>query len=339
MYTITDDIEGSLSKEYILSLVTEEDIFKLVFKEIPTSFVTSPFREDRNPGCFFQRDLQGRLRFIDFGNNSTVKEIRMNSLDCFNAVQIYYDLFDFYRTLEFIYDKCIKGKDLPEIKNKSEMLNMKVEKKILIQPRSFVHQDEVFWTRFKISKKNLIEDMVIPVSKVKVLNSTKKTLSIDCYFITYAYTEFENEHIKVYFPYNSTRFISTCTKNDIGSIRHLSYQKDYLLITKSYKDCRVLRNLSINSVWFQNEGMIPNDRILSSLIKPFRKIFILYDNDEAGINASTNLKQKILSLMEVESTQIFFPLLDKIKDSGEAIERCGEDYLIKFLIDSDVIRY
>lgn len=340
MYSITDDIGESLTSKYILSLITEEDIFKLVFKEIPISFVTSPFREDKNPGCFFQRDLQGRLRFVDFGDSRVIKGKKMNFLDCFDAVQIYYDLFDFYRTLEFIYDKCIKGKEL--IENRREELKTSIirdKKRILIQPRNFIQQDEIFWTRFQISKKNLTEDMVIPVSKVRILSSRKETSNIDCYFITYAYTEFEKEHKKIYFPYGSTRFISTCTQNDIGSVKHILYEKDYLLITKSYKDCRILRNLSVNSVWFQNEGMIPEDKILISLINPFIKIFIFFDNDKAGINASNNLKQKILSLFEIEVIQIFLPSSDGIKDSGEAVEKLGVDYLTKFLINSDVIRY
>jgi hypothetical protein len=47
-----------LKKEDILAVITQEEIFKLVFKELPIEFkyVKSPF-EDTNPGCWFHYNI------------------------------------------------------------------------------------------------------------------------------------------------------------------------------------------------------------------------------------------------------------------------------------------
>ena len=42
-------------------------------------------------------------------------------------------------------------------------------------------------------------------------------------------------------------------------------------ITKSYKDCRVLRNLGLNSIWLQNEVAIPSRNIFEDLCKRFKR--------------------------------------------------------------------
>ena len=53
---VTDDIEVKkfLDKDKILEIVSEEDIFEMIFGFKPKEFdyVTSPFRQDNKPGCW-----------------------------------------------------------------------------------------------------------------------------------------------------------------------------------------------------------------------------------------------------------------------------------------------
>ena len=74
----TDDIveSGFISKDKILEYVSQEDIFQLVFgyKPIEFEYVTSPFREDTNPGCWFEIDLNtNKLRFTDYYSKQGLK--------------------------------------------------------------------------------------------------------------------------------------------------------------------------------------------------------------------------------------------------------------------------
>jgi len=95
---------GFINKDKVLEYVSESQIFELVFgyEPIVHQYVLSPFRSDITPGCWFEYSSRGELKFIDFANNNTINGIRMSNIDCFSAVQVYYELGNFYKTLEFI---------------------------------------------------------------------------------------------------------------------------------------------------------------------------------------------------------------------------------------------
>ena len=101
------EIRGYIDKEKILNLVTEEQIFSLVFGYEPEEFdrVVAPYRQDNNPGCWFERDINNKLCLRDFAYGK-------KPLDCFETVKITYGLDNFYSVLEFIHKHLIQGKKL-----------------------------------------------------------------------------------------------------------------------------------------------------------------------------------------------------------------------------------
>ena len=145
---------GFISKESILSLVTQEQIFELVFKFEPKEFdyVVSPLRNDDKAGCWFSLHDNGTLYFIDFGS-------RRPHSDCFNIVQDYFKFPNFYLTLEYIYKTLIQGNmSLKPIQVKEEVKKVNREGvKLLIEARPFNVQDKHFWSQYGIKKKDLIE--------------------------------------------------------------------------------------------------------------------------------------------------------------------------------------
>ena len=60
------------------------------------------------------------------------------------------------------------------------------------------------------------------------------------------------------------------------------------MITKSYKDYRVLRNLGVNVTWFQNEGAFPDN--LDDIINDYKDVIVFFDNDFTGLAASETCK-------------------------------------------------
>lgn len=334
------DRRGFISKELILDYLTQEQIFELVFGFIPKEFdyVRSPFRKDRTPGCYFEYTVDGRLRFKDFGNPSTVMGIRMRNIDCFDAVRIFFSIPNFYQGLEFIFNHLIKGKDIIATKKVEAQIERSEKKqvKILAESREFRLIDYNFWNPYEFKKEHLLEDKVFPVSKYHLLNSKAGSYSSVVYDACYMFTDFPEGRKKLYFPHRekSRRFISTCTRNDIGGTRSLVTYGRTLIITKSYKDWRVLKNNGKHAIWFQNEGMVPDLDELIMLVKRFKKIIVWFDNDEAGITASQNIAAIINSILPGRAVALWLPenLCEiGITDPSDLLHKQGRPTLTEFL--------
>jgi hypothetical protein len=330
-YTSSTELNrrGFINKEELLKRVTQEEIFSLVFKYKPEeySYTTSPIRDDTKPNCFFEYK-EGKLWFIDFANSQVWQGIRLSHLDCFAMVQVYFKIPNFYMSLVFIYQQLIEGKEnlLPFLETEKKETKTKEKIKILIEARAFNLHDKSFWQdRYRISKDNLIEDKVFPFIKYYLLNTKKGSLIFEAKGIAYSYNNFSNGRKKLYFPLKEgkARFITNCSRNDIGGIDTLVTYGKQLVITKSYKDYRVLKNLGKNVVWFQNEGMIPEDCVLLPLLARFEKIIVWFDNDSPGIIAANKVVKHINTITHLgKASSLHLPeiLLQKaIKDPSDCL--------------------
>ncbi len=334
---------GFISKEKILNLIGEEDIFKLVFGKMPEEleYVTSPFRLDNNPGCWFQRDIGGSLRFVDFANFETIQGITMSNIDCFNAVQVYFELPNFYSTLKFIEERLIKGRDFIPSSKKRELTTSHLKKakvRIVFEPRNFTKIDGRFWGKFGITKEQLIEDKVFPVLKYTIINSKAgKDVTVRPDSPTFAFTNFKSENVKLYAPYlKKGKFITTCTEDDIGELDSIPNKGDKLIISKSYKDCRILRNFQYHSIWIQNEVTFPANNLLLSICNRFDEIIVFMDNDRTGIWMAGRLCELINTFFPNKARPLHLPPehFKSITDPGEVMERMGKKHLYNFLKDN-----
>ena len=332
-----------IDKDKIFKYVSEEDIFELVFGFKPKEFdyVTSPFREDNDAGCWFQYCLSGKLKFIDFGTQCYIRNIKMINIDCFDAVQLYFKLSNLYDTIKFIKKHLIDGKDLPEKDIIISKKEIKKETKIIFDAREFDTRDKHYWKKYNISKQNLLDDKVFAVKKFIILNS-KGEYSARTYDICYAHTDFDNGRKKLHRPLQTgkNRFLTNCNQNDIYGIKHLIKFGDKLVITKSYKDYRVLKNQGLNVIAFQNEGMTPINDILLPICSRFNNITIFFDNDNVGIEAGKKLSDYINSYFPNKSNYIYLDtnlLENKISDASDLIHRKGEKTLINFLRNNNLL--
>lgn len=327
---ISDNIQskGFIDQNEILRYVSEEEVFSLVFGFEPEEYqyVTSPLREDNDAGCWFEY-MDGRLFFRDFAYSN-------RPLDCFHVVKDYFNISSFPSTLEFVKQKLIDGKNRKEIETARVQEKEKFYMEIVT--RQFLLKDALFWKQFGISRQNLVDDAVFAVNRAFLYNTKHGDMVKNFHKrLCYAFTEFPESRKKLYLPQNDdTRFINGCLKDDVGSIKHLVPFGRLLFIKKSYKDCRIIRNLGYNSVWFQNEGMIPSDDILYNLVKRFDRVIVFYDNDNAGITASQDLSNKINCYFPKKAKPLWLPeQLNKknITDPGEFYKSKGEVELRKFL--------
>lgn len=330
-----------IDKDVILQYTSEEQIFSLVFGYEPEEyqFTTSPLRNDTIAGAYFERYYYSRdkskLLFKDWADPNK------RLYDCFDMVQAFFGLSSFKSTLQFIKAKLIDGKPLEKIIRKENPSFKKNEGRTLLccSTRGFNIEDKHFWEPYGITSSQLQEDKVFRVSRYFTQKPSEDYRTVQvCYTQTYVYTEFKSGNKKLYSPYKSNKFITNCSKNDIGGLLTIKSPdiSNILIITKSYKDCRVLRNMGYNSVWFQNEGMYPDEELLRNLVAGYEYVVILFDNDETGVIAASKLHDIIESYElndSVTSLHLPFYLLNEgIKDPSDLYKAKGIKELNEFLI-------
>lgn len=345
MYNTNDNIEQTsyISKSKILERVTEEQIFAIVFGFEPKAdqYVTSPFRVDRSANCWFKYyESSNKLKFVDFASQVVIRNKTMINMDCFDCVSIYYKL-SFKKTLQFIYNKLIKGKELPLIpfKPKVKVFEVKAEKEVIINitPRPFKSSDGLFWKPYGVTREQLVEDGVFPLSKYELTTYKIGKKTIRCKTPTYAYTDFIQNRKKIYSPYSDKKhgkFITNCSAEDVGGFQSMKHYSRITIITSSYKDYRVLKNCGLNVVWFQSEKMIPNEDVLKIIINRCEYIHVFYDNDEAGIQGATTLTNVINNICPGKASYFHLPFalkLQNITDPSDFRKKYGQEELLKFL--------
>lgn len=81
--------------------------------------------------------------------------------------------------------------------------------------------------------------------------------------------------------------------------------------------------------------MYPSKEILLPIIERFKKVLIFFDNDQAGINASSKLKGLINSIYPDKADDYYLPielLKENIKDPSDLIFAKGVKILNQILI-------
>ena len=314
----------------ILHNYNQEEIFRIPLGHYPRlgEYITSPFREDSNAGCRFEW-YGDKLFFVDFGDIITHR-------DCFNFLRDFYGFKSISQISEFIVSYFDDTVNYPQGLTTESCCRPHIKKEhcsILFHSKPFIEADRLHWSQFEIKKAHLIEDSVFSLSMYKIYTPEKdKWTTFRPIDLSYAICGFD-ERCKIYNPYKKGKFkwITNCVANDVGGFSNLTFGS-VLIITKSYKDYRVLKNQGYHVVWFQNEGMFPSDEILLNIAGRYDNIYILFDNDTSGIQAALKLQDKYAGLgKEVKS---FTSPYSYLKDPAEIISVKGNQILNKFLWDN-----
>ncbi len=328
-----------LTIENVLRRVSQENIFSLLLGEKPklNTYYVSLVREDSNPGCEFMW-YGNKLMFIDFGH---VK----HHMDCFGVIceRNKINLADSLLLVNNHFKLGLNGTGVPA-KIKFEVLYKKTIKKndtkIIFKPRKFQIKDKLYWEQYGITKQNLIDDKVYAVVWYKFYSKKlNKVITIRPQNITYSYFEF-SPRMKIYSPYSpkkNGKWISNAEMNDVGGLRSFHIHGDILVITKSYKDYRCIKNFNVNTIWFQSEGIIPDTEKLIGLIKNYKEFIVIYDNDNAGIKASNYLVSTLNSHFPGKARNVFVPKYNNVTDSSDLYKQKGKLEFLKFLVINNII--
>lgn len=322
----------------LISYIGQENILKLVFEDVSLDkYYYSPFRDnDNTPGCYFIKSEKGRLIFVDFADPERthydcvqviMKKNNCTFIQAINIIRSHFEKVD-----ESILSKGNFNKEdtsfVPSTSNKKDT-------QINLLKRDWDNRDKEYWSEYGINRRQLEEDGVVPIEMYSVTNKNGEWVSKRPNIPTYAYI-FDNNKVKIYSPYADNikylKWITNCSNIEIGNIKNISEEGEVLIITKSYKDCRVLRNLGYNnSIWLQSESAVPEVEDIVNLGMRFKKIYVLFDSDDTGIAKTESLKSFINEFFPNKSASIIIDLVYNTKDISDMYKKYGKDFVEKFL--------
>jgi len=330
-----------ITKAFILDRVREEDIFEKYFG--PVVFeqnVINYARDDDSPGCrFYIHKTTGRIRFKDFG--------RGYNWDCFEAAQNN----GITRSLDFIpllkkiaHDfNLLKRKatkeELLEVKRsyeiRREIANNVIKKKIIITDatKKMNWNQRKFWDRFEVIQTDLEPFYVYNYRDAYVrywyADGTTSNTSIytDRHEIKFAYYLGEGE-FKLYFPNRSkaeAKFMQT-RADLIQGWHQLPDIGELVIITKSFKDVIVLRTMGFYAIAPSSESVLLPKEIMQKLFNRFERVYILFDNDFAGMRATVKY------LLAYEELIPILYAKGQPKDTADNVEEFGREVVKENLL-------
>jgi len=293
MYTFSLE---ELNATLILSNIDQKKVIDYYYGyEVPlNTYVLNIFRlhRDNNPGAWFEF-YNGKLVIVDFADPNT------NRLDIIGLTKIMLKS-NFTDSLLFLYNKFILGLDIEvnfeKVYDKKINTNKSLPK-ISYAPVNFTAKDRDYWYLRDITKQNLVEDKVFAISYFKFY-SYRLRKDIEIFVkpkeLVYLYAHYISGAVKIYRPFNKFKFTANTCQDDIGMLHKVRYDETYIIITKSYKDSRILYNLGYNVLYLMNEGVYPSKNSLWFLYM-YDNIYILMDSDYTGMIYSIKLKEYLIS--------------------------------------------
>jgi hypothetical protein len=299
----------STDLENIYSKVSDLDILHHYFgiNHVPC-MINSPLRRDNNPSLSFYSKDGIEVLWTDFSTKEGGDVIHLMSK---------YWGESYADTVKHLWE------DLPNITNISGYTQLSKKRYIVkktnvilkCKVREWKDYDLEFWNSFGISKRWLEYADVYPIShKIIIKNDEKFVFSADKY--AYAYVEFKDKKttLKIYQPFNTKGFkwsnnhdrsvISLWTKVPANGLM--------ICICASLKDALCLwANTGIPSIAVQGEGYSMSDTAIEELKRRFKHIYILFDNDEAGLVDGVKLAE------QTGFTNIVLPRINEAKDISD----------------------
>lgn len=166
---------------------------------------------------------------------------------------------------------------------------------IQVKKRNWKEYDFEYWKSYGITKEWLEFANVYPISHIIFTKDTGvSTFPADK--LAYVFVEFKEGHTtyKVYQPLNTNgcKWFSSHDRSVVSLWTKVPESGDKLCICSSLKDALCLwSNTGIPAIAPQGEGYTMSETAISELKRRYKEIYILYDNDAAGIKDSKKLAE------------------------------------------------
>lgn len=270
------DFSKTLTKEFVLSRVGEEEIFEKYGRglRVQEGSFRSCLRTDRHPTCNFYRRRNGRLYLKDQSGHFHG--------DCFDMVMLTESLTFGQAVRRVANDFGLLGEIITyERKPVVHQVYITAEQsQLLVKRREWNMRDAAFWGRWKIRQDSLEFFHISPVERVWLNGESfyaYRTPGSEAYVYYFGQYDY-----KIYFPYKDrVRFLHN-NSNILQGYLQLPAAGEYIVITKSLKDVVKLYEYGIPSVAPMSETTYPSLQLMEDLAERFGRIILFYDNDSAG---------------------------------------------------------
>lgn len=312
--------KDSVSFEDIKSKVSDADLvsYYLGVTEIPC-FIHSPLRKDTNPSFgLYSRD-GNRIYWTDLATREGGGIYDLLSLmwHCgYKEVlkRIQQDMKRFAGGAKVgTYTPCAI-RDITSHQSDSD-LQCKV--------REWRQYDIAYWASYGVPLEWLKYAGVYPIShKIVVSEGKKYVFGADK--LAYAFVERKEGRVtlKIYQPHNKAdrKWANKHDRSVISLWTKIPETGDKVCICSSLKDALCLwANTGIPSIAVQGEGYGMSDTAISELKRRYRQVYILFDNDEAGLADGEKLSK------QTGFTNVVLPKFNDGKDVSDLFKSVGKE--------------
>lgn len=312
--------------EDILAKVSDFNIYKYYCPELYIGCkIKSPFHKDSNPSLtLFYSNKYNKIFFKDFGGEGLRGDVivfLMNYLDLNYGEVLQRIVTDFRLDDYFVTSETnLRPVRLPIIHSK-EYIDKAVKESVSLEVkfRDWNDNDRKYWTSFGICKYTLERYRVKPISHIflgeQIIIADK---------LAYAYIELKDDVVryKIYQPMSKTlKWLNNMVEGTLSGWSQLDDTGEMLIIASSLKDAMTIHDLGFNNVIApQTENYIHKQHIIDHLKSRFKKIYIFYDNDKPGIDAS----KRICDMYDLKA---LFTGVKELKDPSDFYRSSGDEEL------------
>lgn len=308
---VFSDVRDSVSEAEIAS-------YYLNINTIPTK-INSPLRRDERPSLGIFSPDGVTVLYKDFGTGETG--------DIYTLLKQIWNT-DYKGVYERVYrDFKVSRNTKPNIKRKNTYKSARIISKseLKVKTREWQKHDIEYWESFGISIDWLKYADVYPIShKVVYKGGSRMVYGADKYAYVYVEHKEGKTTLKIYQPFNKQGFkwASKHDKSVISLWTKVPQKGKILCICSSLKDALCLwANTGIPAIATQGEGYSMSDSAIKSLKERYNKIYILYDNDEAGLIDGEKLSKETgfinLVLPKINGTKDIADLYKSLKDKKQ----------------------
>ena len=281
--------KSSFTLDDVLRVASEAQIvsYYLGILKVPC-IINSPLRQDRHPSFGLYSPNGTEINYIDFStrDSGTIFTLLKNmwNLDypeVFKRICQDFSKFNSKATV-IKSSKC-------DITSQGSSSNIDMKCKV----REWKDYDLEYWASYGITLPWLKYANVYPIShKIIVKDGKEFVFGADKY--AYAYIEFKEGKttLKIYQPFNKRGF-KWANKHDRSVISlwtKVPKTGDKIVVCSSLKDALCLwANTSIPAIAIQGAGYGISNTAINELKRRYKEVYILLDNDEAGLRDGEKL--------------------------------------------------
>ena len=281
--------KSSFTLDDVLRVASEAQIvsYYLGIQKVPC-IINSPLRQDRHPSFGLYSPNGTEINYIDFStrDSGTIFTLLKNmwNLDypeVFKRICQDFSKFNSKATV-IKSSKC-------NVTSQGSSSNIDMKCKV----REWKDYDLEYWASYGITLPWLKYANVYPIShKIIVKDGKEFVFGADKY--AYAYVEFKEGKttLKIYQPFNKRGF-KWANKHDRSVISlwtKVPKTGDKIVVCSSLKDALCLwANTSIPAIAIQGEGYGISNTAINELKRRYKEVYILLDNDEAGLRDGEKL--------------------------------------------------